>query len=381
MKVGLVCFHTFSQPGGVKKHVLGLFKEFKRRGIKTKIIVPRRNENENYGKDVILLGTSFPLTFNGSQSDFDINFNPLAINKVLEKEKFDVLHFHNFDFPSIFQILRKSNALNILTFHSNIKGSKFLKGFPILIEGIKKIVKWKVDGVIGVASFNLDIFKDFKKPKAIIPNGIDLKEFNPKVRKIKKFLPEQGRRINILFLGRIEERKGLIYLLKAYKILEEKFSNLRLIVVGEGPLKIEMEDWVRKNKLKNVVFEGKVKEEDVPFYFNTCDIYCSPAIFGESFGIVILEGMACGKPVVAFANEGYKELLTGKKGGILVKNRSYRELAKTLEKLIKNKKLRKKIGKLALREVKEYSWNKVADRVLSFYDLCKKEKMGKVKFF
>lgn len=377
MKVGLVCFHTFSQPGGVKAHVLGLYNEYKKRGIKTKIIVPRRNENENYGKNVILLGTSLPLTFSGSQSDFDINFNPLAINEVLKKEKFDVLHFHNFGFPSVFQILRKSGALNILTFHGNIRGSKFLKSFPILIEGIKKIVKWKVDGIIGVASFNLDIFRDFKKPKAIIPNGIDLKEFNPRVKKFKKFLDGKT---NILFLGRIEERKGLAYLLKAFKVLEEKFKDIRLIVVGEGPLKADLEDWVLKNKLRNVVFKGKSNAKIGPSYFNTCDIYCSPAIFGESFGIVILEGMACGKPVVAFANEGYKELLTGKKGGILVKNRSYKELANVLEKLIKSKKLRKKIGKIALREVKEYSWKKVADKVLNFYDLCKKEKEKNVKF-
>lgn len=374
MKVGLVCFHTFSQPGGVKAHVLGLYNEYKRRGIKTKIIIPRRDAKENYGRDVILLGTSIPLTFSGSQSDFDINFNPMAIGKVLEKEKFDVLHFHNFGFPSIVQILRKSKTLNILTFHSNISGSKFLKSFPILVKGIKEIVKWKVDGIIGVASFNLNIFGDFKKPKAVIPNGIDLKEFNPRVKKIKKFLDGK---INILFLGRIEERKGLIYLLKAYKILENKFSNTRLIIVGEGPLKDDLEGWIKRNKLKNVVFEGKTKEKDGPSYFNTCDIYCSPAIFGESFGIVILEGMACGKPVVAFANEGYRELLTGKKGGILVKNRSYKELAKTLGNLVKNKKLRKKTGKIALREVKEYSWKKVADRVLNFYELCRKEKSVK----
>jgi len=377
MKVGLVCFHTFSQPGGVKKHVLGLYNEYKKRGIKVKIIVPRRSKEENYGKDVILLGTSLPLTFSGSQSDLDINFNPLAIGEVLKKEKFDVLHFHNFGFPSIFQILRKSKALNILTFHGNIRGSKFLKYFPVLLEGIKEIVKWKVDGVIGVASFNLDIFKDLKRPKIVIPNGIDLKEFNPQVKKIKKFLDGK---INILFLGRIEERKGLAYLLRACKILEKKVKNFRLIVVGEGPLKADLKNWAIKNNLQNVAFEEKTVVRDASSYFNTCDIYCTPAIFGESFGIVILEGMACGKPVVAFDNEGYKELLTGKRGGILVKNRSYKELANVLEKLIKSKKLRKKIGERALKEVKEYSWEKVADRVLDFYDLCRKEK-EKIKFF
>jgi len=127
MRIGLISFHSFYQPGGVKRHVLGLHKEFKRRGIYSKIIAPRRKWSEDYGKDVILLGTSFPLSFSGSQADFDINFNPLAIERVLKKEKFDVLHFHNFGFPSAYQILEKSEALNILTFHANISGSKFLK--------------------------------------------------------------------------------------------------------------------------------------------------------------------------------------------------------------------------------------------------------------
>ena len=100
MKVALISFHSFYKPGGVKRHVLGLHQEFKKRGIYSKIIVPRRESSENYGKDVILLGTSFPVTVDGTQADFDINFNPLAIDQVLSKEKFDILHFHNFIPPS-----------------------------------------------------------------------------------------------------------------------------------------------------------------------------------------------------------------------------------------------------------------------------------------
>jgi len=121
MKIGLISFHSFLQPGGVKKHILGLQKEFQRRGIQAKIIAPRRKWWENYGKDVILLGTAFPLNIIGTQADFCLNFNTPAIERVLMKEKFDILHFHNFGFPSVVQILEKSEALNILTFHANIE--------------------------------------------------------------------------------------------------------------------------------------------------------------------------------------------------------------------------------------------------------------------
>ena len=377
MRVGLISFHSFNKPGGVKRHILGLQKEFKKRGIYSKIIAPRRKRSENYGKDVILLGTSFPLPFSGSQSDFCINFNPLAIERVLKKEKFDVLHFHNFGFPSVWQILERSDTLNVLTFHANIEGSEFLKNFPFVLYLLNKMVQWKIDGVIGVAPLNLRIFKSYKGPKVVIPNGIDLEEFRaaggwrPKVPKIKKYLDGK---INILFLGRIEERKGLIYLLKAYKILEKKFPNLRLIIIGEGELKKDCLKYVKENNLKEVCFEGQITGPKLPSYYNSCDIFCSPAIFGESFGLVLVEAMASGKPVVAFANEGYRGVLKRKGSKFLVKPRDYKALAKKLEVLIKNKKLRKEMGEWGRIEAKKYSWPKITDQILDFYQLCLKNK-------
>ncbi len=376
MKVGLISFHSFSQPGGVKRHILGLFKEFKKRGIETKIIVPRRKRLENYGRNVILLGTSFPIGVDGSQSDFDIHFDPISIERTLRKEKFDVLHFHNCGLPSTLQILLSpytSNTLNILTFHSR---SRLLKNSPTLLYILNKTCQWKIDGVIGVAPLVLDYFKDFKGLKTVIPNGVDLDKFTAKAPRVKKFCDDN---MNILFVGRIEERKGLIYLIKAFKILQERFSKLRLIVVGKGPLKKGCEEYVKENKLKNVIFEGEVTEK-VPSYYRTADIFVSPAIFGESFGLVLLEAMACGTPVVAFANKGYTSFLKGKSGEkFLAKPKDYKGLAKKIEILIKNPKLRKKIAEQGIKESKEYSWNKIVDKVLDFYELCHKNKLKKRK--
>ena len=379
MKIGLISFHSFSKPGGVKRHILGLYKEFKKKGIETKIIVPRRKRSENYGKNVILLGTSFPIKFSGSQSDFNINFNPISIERTLKREKFDVLHLHNFGFPSILQILASPaafNTLNILTFHANIKGNKFFKNFPTFLYFLNKICQWRIDGIIGVAPLILEYFKHYEGPKKVIPNGINLDEFNPHVPKLKKF---SDGKINILFLGRIEERKGLIYLLKAFKILAEKYSNLRLIIVGKGPLEQECKEYVRENNLKEVVFEGQAPR-GVASYYKTADIFVSPAIFGESFGLVLLEAMACGTPIVAFANQGYKSFLKGKVGErFLVKPKDYKELAKKIEILIKNPKLRKKIATKGISEVEEYSWSRISEQVFDFYDFCQRKKKKKTR--
>jgi len=377
MRVGLISLHSFLKPGGVKSHILGLKKEFKKRGLKTKIIVPRQSFQENYGRGVILLGTSFPLSFGGGKSDFALHFNQTAIEEVLEKEKFDILHFHNFGFPASFQILEKSKSLNILTFHSDVERSRLLLEFPILLEILKMVIEWKIDGIIGVSEVALKFLNSCRVPTTVIPNGIDLEIFNSKARKIKKFL--EGR-INILFVGRIEERKGLIYLLRAYQILEKKFDNLRLIIIGEGELKEKCQKFTKEHNLKEVYFEGEKTGRELVSYYQIADIFCAPSIYGESFGIVLLEAMACRLPVVAFDNEGYKTILKGKRGEqFLAKRKDFRDLAKKLEILIKNENLRKEMGRWGESEAKKYSWEKICDKILNFYQFCQKEKFKKEK--
>ena len=374
MKVALISFHSFLEPGGVKTHVLNLAKEFEKRKIEFKIVVPRRKIKENYGKNVILLGTSFPLIWGGGVSDLVFNFIPISIERCLIKEKFTILHFHNASFPSFFQILFSPlsfKTTNILTFHSDIERSNFLKKFPQFFEIFVNFCNLRLDGLIAVSKVALKYFEKFKKPKVLIPNGVDLEVFNPRNEKIKKYLDGK---INLLFVGRIEERKGLIYLLKAFLILKRKYQNLRLIVAGDGPERENCEKFVRENNLKDVIFLGNV-EKELPLLYATCDIFCAPSIFGESFGLVILEAMASGKPVVGFANEGYKELMKGKKGEkFLAKPKDFRELAKKIEILIKNEKMRKEMGEWGLKEAKNYSWERITKRVLDFYQFCKREK-------
>jgi phosphatidylinositol alpha-mannosyltransferase len=372
MKVALITFHSFLEEGGVKRHVLALKEEFEKRGIETKIIVPRRKKNEDYGKDVILLGTSFKLNLGGGISDLVFNFDHFAIERVLKKEKFDVLHFHNASFPSFFQILLSPytfKTLNILTFHSDVSRSNFLKTFfPLFLS----FCNLRLDGLIAVSEVALSFFKDFKKPKVLIPNGVNLNEFSPKGEKFKEFLDGK---LNLLFVGRIEERKGLIYLLKAFEILKRKYQNLRLIVVGEGPERKNCEDFVKEKNLKDVVFLGELKGKELFKIYRTGHIFCAPSIFGESFGLVILEAMASGLPFVAFANDGYKSWLKGKKGEkFLVPPKNYVLLAKKIEILIKNPQKRKELSLWGQKEAKKYSWSEIAQRVLNFYQACKAQK-------
>lgn len=380
MKVALVSFHSFSRPGGVKNHILGLYGVLKKQKIDCKILVPRRKWWEKYSKDVILLGTSFSINIWGGEADFDIVFTPFSIERVLGKEKFDILHFHNFGFPAGLQFINSpfsQNSLLVLTFHSNLERSKILEKAPFLISLLNKIFNLKIDGLILVSSYLLKFFEEYKKPKVVIPNGIDLERFKNRKEKIRKFLDGK---INLLFVGRIEERKGLIYLLQAFKILKERYSNIRLIIVGDGEEEKNCKNFVQKNNIKDVHFLGSKSEKEIPAYYHTCDIFVAPSIFGESFGIVLLEAMAAKKPIVAFNIPGFSEVIKNEKEGFLVENKNVKELAQKIALLIENEKIRKEMGERGWKTVQSYSWEKVGERVLNFYFELQKMKNLKKSF-
>ena len=376
MKIALISSHSFASPGGVKNHVIGLHNEFSRRGIASKIIAPRRDGSENYGRNVILLGTSFAVPFGGAKGDLAINFDPFAIQDVLKKEKFDVLHFHNFILPSALEFLMTPAAAkttNILTYHSSMEESRLYRELPEIFYPVKKIIEWRIHGIIGVASFILDkYFADFKGPKVHIPNGVDTQIFNPAGKKITAI--KKDPRTKILFLGRLDKRKGLIYLLYAWRALKPKYRDIALYVAGDGPERKRCEDFAQKNNLSNVIFLGMVKEKDAPAYYRSGDIFCSPAVGGESFGVILIEAMASGLPVVAFANEGYRQVLNHGAGReFMVEPKNWRELARKIGQLVGNPELRGRLGQWGLNESQKYSWPVIADRVLQFYKKCVKK--------
>ena len=161
------------------------------------------------------------------------------------------------------------------------------------------------------------------------------------------------------------------YLIKAFALIKTKVKNVRLIIVGDGHLKEKCEFLVERLELEDVVFAGMVKEEELPKYYSTADICCFPAIVGESFGLVLLEAMASGKPLVAFANAGYNQVLNNGIGKtVLVEPKDITGLAELLEKLISDSQLREQLGKWGLEEVKKYDSDIVGQQVLDFYIKC-----------
>ncbi len=201
----------------------------------------------------------------------------------------------------------------------------------------------------------------------IIPNGIDTQQFCLDAPQRKEFADGK---INILFVGRLEQRKGLGYLLNACAKIKNSLHNSRLIIVGPGTmLRHRYEKLVKDMGLTdNVVFVGFVPSDELPSYYRSADIFCAPATGGESFGIVLLEAMACGKPVVATNIQGYASVLANGEEGLLVPPRDAKSLAHALLSLLNDKNLRLKMGAKGRIKAEKYSWPNISRQVMDYYN-------------
>jgi phosphatidylinositol alpha-mannosyltransferase len=197
----------------------------------------------------------------------------------------------------------------------------------------------------------------------VIPNGIDVRRFQnqPAYAELRDGM------CNLLFVGRLEYRKGLGYLLRAYDKLKPQFPKLRLIIVGDGPLRRWYGNFLARKQLDDVIMAGYVPPDELPRYYASCDIFCTPATGDESFGIVLLEAMASGKPIVATSIDGFREVITHGREGLLVERKSRRQLAYALQTLINNEPLRQEMGQAGLLRARQFDWERVIDQVTDVY--------------
>lgn len=368
----MVCPYTLTPPGGVQEHILALARIFKKRGHKVKIIAPDYPPNLRPSKippDIIFIGRGRKVNLNGTASwiTLGLNYEP-RVQKVLERERFEVLHFHQPTTPTFsWFVWANSQVANVVTFHRAGNLSNEERALYLIFSPLIFTLTHRLQAKIAVSeSARKNSSQFFPGNYEIIPNGIDLERFKPQGSKIEKFHPKNEEKLNILFVGRIEERKGLIYLLKAFRGLQEKNLPCRLIIVGEGTQKETLEEFVFKQKIPEVYFEGHVSSQKLPSYYRTADIFCSPATHGESFGIVLLEAMASGLPITTCANPGYREVLKNYPFP-LVPPKNISVLVLALEQMIKDQGLRRKLRLFGLAKVKNYSWEKIADQVLEVY--------------
>lgn len=367
LRVALVSPYDYPYPGGVTEHISYLGRHLRRLGHHVTIVAPSSTPEQELDEHVVRVGSFIvPVPFNGSVAR--VSLSPrmyIRIRQLLNAEHFDVIHIHEPTVPTLAPaILRYSRSINVGTFHAYRESNT---GFEVG----KPIFRYmgRLHGRIAVSEATKAYIQQyFPGEFRVIPNGIEVDHFgDPTIKPIEKYTDDDY--LNILFVGRLEERKGFRYLLRAFRQVKLDVPSARLLVVGA----FEKEDrapyvkYVRHYHLHDVKFIGYVPSEELPRWYHTADIFCAPSTGYESFGIVLLEAMAAGVPIVASDIAGYRSVLQHGVQGELVPPADPEMLAATLTRLLRDLERRAVYGQAGRETAPRYAWEQVTEQVLSYY--------------
>jgi len=367
MKIGFVLDDTLDKPDGVQQYVLSLGHWMETVGHEVHYLVGESHRHDL--RHLHSLSKNINVRFNQNRMSIPRPANKKVINELLQREKFDVLHVQMPYSPMlgarIINAAPKETKV-VATFHIlpfsklEIRASKMLRRFE------RRSLK-RLDDVVAVSA-PAAIFakKAFKVKAAVLPNVVPLHEYQH-AKRLKKY--EDGK-IVIAFLGRLVERKGCMYLLKALNELQDKHGmlNVRVIIGGKGPMLGQLKSYVKNHHLsQHVQFVGFIKEADKPDFLASAHIAVFPSTGGESFGIVLIEAMAAGSEVVIGGNNpGYRSVL-GEKPSQLVNPKDTAAFAKTLKHYITSGAARKTAHRWQSKHVQQYDVHAVGAQLIDLY--------------
>lgn len=373
MHIGFISPYDWSYPGGVRNHILDMASELQQLGHTTHILTAAtRPEGRVAEPGITKLGWALPLPWNGSIAR--IALSPLLIRQtraVLEREQFDVVHLHEPLAPALplaaLHLLKGKQTIRVGTFHASAPKALSMPRLAYSVaQGVLRPAFNQLTGRIAVSPAACRFISHyFPGDYQLIPNGVDLHRFSLQTNPLPHFTDGK---LNLLYVGRIEPRKGFKYLLQALPAIRSRFPHTRLIVVGDGPQRAHYEQLVRRDGWADVVFTGFVPAEDLPRYYASSDVFCAPSTGSESQGVILLEAMASGKAVVASNIEGYCDVIRDGIDGRLVPPCQSGALAEAICSLLAETALRKEMGWCGRKRVAEFAWPQVARRILDYYE-------------
>ncbi len=364
MKIGLICPYSINKHGGVLAVTLALQEGLTKRGHEVKLITPMprgTNGDEHLDPDTIFIGNSTDFR---SPSHTTGQVSSIAdsekVDAILANEKFDILNFHEPWVPLLSrQLLQRSNSINIGTFHSKIPETFMSRTYIKVVSPYLKSVMKYLNVLTAVSQSGAEYAATLTNlPINIIPNGIDLTKYH---------LKHVERHDNILYIGRLERRKGAKYLLQAFQIFSQRHPDVKLLIAGDGPEREKLELLAEDLKLQNVEFLGYISEDLKLKLLSETSLFCSPALYGESFGIVLLEAMATGAVCVAGNNSGYVDLMQGVGTMSIINSEDTTEFARRLELLMYQPQLRKLWQDWAKDYIKKFNYPNIVDQYETLY--------------
>ena len=363
MRIGMVCPYSFDVPGGVQSHVLQLAEVMRARGQNVSVLAPSSpSRHVRLPEYVVSAGRAVPIPYNGSVAR--VQFSPAVHGRVrrwLAEGEFDVLHVHEPNAPSLSMwALRVAEGPIVATFHTSTTKSLTLS----VVQGFLRPMQEKIVGRIAVSDLARRWQMEALGSDAVeIPNGVDVASFAS--APLLQGYPRPSK--TVLFLGRYDEpRKGMAVLLDALPALVDRFPGLQLLIVGRGD-----EDELRAKVgglAGHLRFLGLVDDAAKASAMRSADVYCAPNTGGESFGIVLVEAMAAGTPVVASDLHAFRRVLCDGEAGRLVPVEDGAALAEGLIAVLGNDPLAKRYAAAGKAAVRRYDWSVVASQVMQVYE-------------
>jgi phosphatidylinositol alpha-mannosyltransferase len=299
------------------------------------------------------------VTFGGTESGIGLDpRGAFRVARLFAAREFDIVHVHEPLVPVLpWFVVRRARAPIVATFHVHRETGH--RWYPMARPWLRSLLD-RVQCRIAVSeSARRTIAQYFPGGYEVVPNGIDVDAFRaPRARSAA--LSSDG--LHVVYVGRLEPRKGVDHLIRAMALVQRTVPDANLVIVGDGPEQRRLIDLARALAVR-VRFTGHVHDADLPGYVQAADIVCSPALGGESFGIVLLEAMACEKPIVASRIEGYETLVGPAACGVLVPPGDHEALSQALLRLLQDRPLRRSLGARGLHAARRHDWSSIA-RVL-----------------
>jgi phosphatidylinositol alpha-mannosyltransferase len=380
MKIGIVSEYYYPTLGGIQEHIHHFASAARHLGHDVRIITPEvddqlasvartagsieRRRRLDARDGVIRVGRSIPLLSGGSIAR--VSGGPglsRRVAEILRAERFDVLHAHSPLMPTLpLLALRASDSVNVGTFHSVTGRSRLYAALGPLVQRYAD----RLDAAIGVSATALDgIREQFRAPWRIVPNGVDVARFAAG-RRLPAF--DDGR-ANLLHVGRFDPRNGVDRVIKGWVGVRRAGIDARLVLVGDGPLRARYEAMVPADLRPDAHFMGFVPDQARADYYASADVLLCPAV-GGTFGIILLEAMAAGCPVVAADTPGFRNVMQDGVQGYLVdleRDPACVRLAERAARLLTSASQRRRAGEAGRRTAARFDWPTITAEVLAIY--------------
>jgi phosphatidylinositol alpha-mannosyltransferase len=352
MRIGMVCPYSLSVPGGVQAQVLGLARALRRSGHEVRVLGPCDGPPPE--PFVTPLGDSLPTAANGSVAPLAPDpAATLRTLRVLRDESFDVVHVHEPLAPGpAITTVTLHTAPTVGTFHAAGRSSSYRVFAPMLRRLIERLDHKVVVSKDALALVQSHLGGEYE----VLFNGVEITE-------IRSAAPVPRTRPAIFFLGRHEERKGLDVLLGA---LRRSQLDVDCWIAGDGPdtrrLRAEHADDRRLEWL------GRITDAERNARLRGASVFCAPSLHGESFGVVLIEAMAAGTPVVASALDGYRNVATDDLDAVLVPPGDVDALAAALRRMITDERLARRLVAAGERRADQFAMRTLAARYVEIYE-------------